>query len=123
MPEEIGNTVKMFAGHTKVYAKKQDEKDCQSLQEDLNRLGAWSRKWSLRFNETKCIFLRIRECIKYAYTLNGHKLEVEPHQKDLGVYISDTLKQGWGQIRICICKYKYKYKYGVFVFVFVFDQI
>ena len=92
MPEEIGNVTKMFADDTKVYAKIQNENDCQSPQEDLNWLGAWSRKWLRCFNETKCIVLRIRECIKYAYTLNGHILEVEPHQKDIGVYINDTHK-------------------------------
>ena len=75
-----------------VYAKIQDEQDCHSLQDDLNRLGAWSRKWLLRFNETKCVVLRIRECIRYVYTLNRHQLETESHQKDLGVHVSDSLK-------------------------------
>ena len=48
MPEEIGNVAKMFADDTKVYAKIHVEKGCHSLQEDLNLLGAWPRKWLLR---------------------------------------------------------------------------
>ena len=92
MPDEIGNVAKMFADDTKVYAKIQDEQDCHSLQDDLNRLGAWSRKWLLRFNETKCVVLGIRECIRYVYTLNGYQLETVSHQKDLGVHVSDSLK-------------------------------
>jgi hypothetical protein len=44
----------------KLYREIIDPDDCQEIQEDLNTLSAWFKIWLLRFNETKCIVLRIR---------------------------------------------------------------
>ena len=54
--------------------------------------SAWSKIWLINFNAIKCIVLRIREAIKYMYTLGGVKLESVDSQKDLGVTRSKTLK-------------------------------
>ena len=53
---------------------------------------AWSKRWLLQFNATKCFVLRIRQSLSYLYTLNGHALEVADSQRDLGVIISNNLK-------------------------------
>ena len=92
MPTLVQNTAKMFADDTKLYAKTKTRQDCDRLQQDLNHLAAWSQDWLLKFNETKCVVLKIRESLKYAYTLNGYNLKQETTQKDLGVAISDDLK-------------------------------
>ena len=92
MPDIVSSTAKMFADDTKVYRKIKLIEDCQELQDDLNSLSAWSDKWLLRFNATKCVVLKIKLSIQYMYTLNGHLLEHVSSQKDLGVTISDSLK-------------------------------
>ena len=92
MPDVVASTAKMFADDTKVYRKIKVFQDCHDLQDDLNNLSAWSAKWLLGFNETKCVALKIRRSIEYMYTLNGHILESVDTQKDLGVLISSDLK-------------------------------
>ena len=66
--------------------------DCDIIQDDLNEFSAWSKIWLIKFNAIKCIVLRIREAIKYIYTLDGVNLESVDCQKDLGVTISKSLK-------------------------------
>ena len=61
LPISIDSSIKLFADDTKLYRKIESLDDCESLQRDLNRLGAWSKEWSLRFNEKKCVVLKIRE--------------------------------------------------------------
>ena len=58
----------------------------------LNEFSEWSKIWFINFNAIKCMVLRIREAIRYIYTLDGVNLESVDSQKDLGVTISKTLK-------------------------------
>lgn len=92
IPDQVHSSVKMFADDTKVYSQIDNLSDCEDLQQDLNTLGAWADHWLLRFNETKCIVLRIRHAIEFQYSLNGTYLNEENNQRDLGVIISNTLK-------------------------------
>ena len=71
----------LFADDTKLYTRIKDQDDCNSLQQDLNALGAWSQKWLLKFNETKCVVLKIHSAINYVYTLNGMCLSGVDSQK------------------------------------------
>ena len=81
----------MFADDTKLYCPVKTIDDCQQLQSDLNSLSNWSSKWLLKFNESKCVVLRIKHSLDYIYSLNGFPLREVPHQKDLGVIVSNTL--------------------------------
>ena len=92
MPDLVKSTAKMFADDTKLYNRIKVFKDCNDLQDDLNNLAAWSAKWLLMFNATKCVVLKIKLSIEYMYTLNGHVLENVSSQKDLGVLVSSNLK-------------------------------
>ena len=91
MPSLIQNTATMFAGDTKLCAIIESREDRHRLQQDLYHLSAWSRKWLLGFNETKCIISKIQKRLKYAHTINGYNLQQDPTQKDLGVLVSDNL--------------------------------
>ena len=86
MPTLVQITAKMFA-------KTKTGHNCDRLEQGINHLAAWSQEWLLKFKETKCVVLKIRESLKYAYTFNGYNLKQETTQKDLGVTISDDLKQ------------------------------
>ena len=92
MPNCVFSTAKMFADDTKLYHQIRIHEDCSILQDDLNSLAAWTDKWLLRFNATKCVVIKIKMSFLYMYTLNGHVLEQVSTQKDLGVTISDSLK-------------------------------
>ena len=76
LPDTVTATAKMFADDTKVYRRIQTRSDCQELQNDLNRLAAWSKQWLLNFNATKCVALRIRNAVKYVYTLTEHIITI-----------------------------------------------
>ena len=91
MPEVVSNIAKMFADDTKVYSQIKTNQDCEKLQ-DLNNLAAWLQQWLLSFNATKCVVLKIWKCLNYAYTLNGHTLELGEHKKDRGITVANSLK-------------------------------
>ena len=91
IPSIVSSTAKMFADDTKLYCPIQEAGDCQNLQADLNKLAEWSNTWLLKFNETKCVVLRIKQSLEYAYSLNGFPLQEVLQQKDLGVIISNNL--------------------------------
>ena len=91
LPESVLSTAKMFADDTKIYNNISSLSDCELLQQDLNSLSAWSKLWLLRFNETKCVVLKVRQSINYLYTLNGSYLQEAESQRDLGVLVS-TIK-------------------------------
>ena len=39
----------------------------------------------------KCVVLKIKDCVKYIYTLNGSELQEVEKQRDLGVIINNKL--------------------------------
>ena len=92
LPDSIKATAKMFADDTKLYSNISTLADCEALQHDLNKLAVWSKAWLLNFNATKCVVLKIRQSLNYAYTLNGEILEIVEEQKDLGITICKNLK-------------------------------
>ncbi len=91
LPDSVVATAKMFADDTKLYKGIHNKEDCQELQDDLNELSAWSKQWLLRFNASKCVVLKMKSAIQYAYTLNGTFLNEVESQNDLGVTITSDL--------------------------------
>ena len=68
--------------------------DCQSLQEDLDRLVQWADRWQMNFNFTKCEMIRITNRINpvyYTYRMKDHCLNEVSHTKYLGVFIDKGL--------------------------------
>jgi hypothetical protein len=65
--------------------------DAEQLQQDLDKLGDWEKKWSMEFHPKKCQVLSItknRNIIRYPYELHGHQLEHVEEAKYLGVTIT-----------------------------------
>ena len=95
--ECISSTVKLYADDTKIYREIIDPIiDCQILQDDLNNLSEWARKWQLRFNADKCESMRIthsRDRSETNYFLEKPLKDVH-NFKDLGVTITKDLS--WG---------------------------
>lgn len=95
--ECISSTVKLYADDTKIYREISDPiTDCRILQDDLNNLSEWARKWQLRFNADKCESMRIthsRDRSETNYFLEKPLKDVD-NFKDLGVTITRDLS--WG---------------------------
>ena len=65
-----------------------------SLQSDLSNLEHWSTSSGLVFNQDKCKCQRItrkKNPIKHEYKINNKSLVVTEKEKDLGIWITDTL--------------------------------
>ena len=63
------------------------------MQNGLNNLEEWSKKWQLPFNESKCKVLHFGyNNEKRDYTMNDHRLEAVRFERDLGVIVDDELK-------------------------------
>ena len=104
MPEGIRSRVRLFADDTIVYLTIASDKDSDHLQEDLNKLEIWEKKWKMAFHPDKCNVLTItrkRKPIVKEYVLHGHTLESLKSAKYLGCTISSDLK--WNEHIKNIC--------------------
>ena len=88
----------MFADDTKIAYPISAVEDAKSLQDDIHRLEKWSNDWLLKFNPMKC---KIMHCgksnpkAKYFMKQDDsgtYEVEETSVEKDVGVYISNTLK-------------------------------
>nr|VZI16962.1 unnamed protein product [Spirometra erinaceieuropaei] len=92
---ELNCDVAMFADDVKLWSVIRTEFDEERLQADLTRLEKWSQDWLLPFNATKCNVLRVgrtRSLNRRVYHLNGVPLQEVDAQKDLGVWVTASLK-------------------------------
>ncbi len=104
MPLDLVSDAKLFADDSKIYRAVRSHVDEATLNNDLAKLAAWSARWLLKFNESKCVVLTIhpqrRDSVP-RYTLNGVYLQPVSEQKDLGVIISSDLKPSIHINKIC----------------------
>nr|VZI20952.1 unnamed protein product [Spirometra erinaceieuropaei] len=85
----------LFADDIKLWKVIHDAADTDHLQANLNRLEDWSKRWLMPFNISKCNFLQLggfRAPSPRTYFLNGSPLQQVDSQKDLGVWITSSLK-------------------------------
>ena len=95
---DISGTVKLFADDALLFQPIQSNADCESLQKDLNTLYAWSRRWRMSFNASKCHVIqatRKKTIITHDYSLGKEKLRVVPSHPYLGVEIDNNVS--WKQ--------------------------
>ncbi len=67
--------------------------DARALQEDLNKLSAWSDKWQVNFNITKCSVLSVgtRNPL-HGYSLDSTAIGRTDCERDLEVFVNSDLK-------------------------------
>ena len=87
------------------YREIKGTEDTVKLQEDIDRLGCWARKWGMRFQPVKCNIMQItRKRIKKisaSYCLEGTILDNVENIKYLGVTITNDLKWNTHVSNIC----------------------
>nr|VZH99524.1 unnamed protein product [Spirometra erinaceieuropaei] len=85
----------LFADDIKLWKVIHNAADADHLQANLNRLEDWSKRWLMPFNISKCNFLQLggfRAPSPRTYFLHGTPLQQVDSQKDLGVWITSSLK-------------------------------
>ena len=66
IPSAVKSKIKLYTDDALLYRDINSE-DIIVLQEDLNTLSQWAKKWQMNFNPTKCECLRISN--KFTYNL------------------------------------------------------
>jgi len=97
LPEAISSVIHMYADDTKVFRHIASKIDNDILQSDLDQLGRWTQQWQLKFNVDKCKVMHLgkrNEKFQYhmASTKDTEVLEETTEEKDLGIWIDNTLK-------------------------------
>ena len=92
--ENITSTLRLFADDSLLYRAVEIPQDCQSLQEDLDKLTQWSCKWQMKFNIPKCKSLSItrkKNPILHQYSMNSQQIETVRRHPYLGVEVTHNL--------------------------------
>ena len=95
IPDGITSTVRLFAYDTIAYLTIKTNRDCTTLQNDLDKLSIWEQKWKMAFYPDKCnvqSITRNKTPITYSHILHGHQLEHADTVKYRGVTIQSDLK-------------------------------
>ena len=95
--EDISNNsyINMIADDANIQMKIINENSCKELQEDINKIKAWSKKWKMEFNVDKCHVVRFGKSKKrpvWQYKLGNETIPSADKEKDLGVVINDKLE-------------------------------
>ncbi len=89
----LNNFIAKHSDGTKIRNSVIFDRDRQSLEDDLNKISAWSARWEMPFNVNKCHILQVgTRNLKYDYEMSSEKLKSVQCVKDLGVTIVSNLK-------------------------------
>ena len=96
LPPNTDCTVKVFADYSKIYSGVNTPDDREKLQQGIDALVHWSKKWLMNFNSDKCKGLHIgKNNPHYTYTMTNREevkeLGTTDCEKDLGVSIDSLL--------------------------------
>ena len=85
--------LRKFADDTKGAKEIDGPEDAAHLQNCINNLEEWGKKWSMEFNVKKCKIMHCgRNNPKHSYSIGGETLKVVDSEKDIGVTITSNLK-------------------------------
>ena len=85
--------ISKFADDIKMGINADSDAAVKQLQEDLRKVGEWSKKWQMPFSLDKCKIMHIGHKNKNEkYELLGKEIESVQQEKDLGVVITNDLK-------------------------------
>ena len=83
----------MFADDAKVFRQIETSAETATLQNDLDHLTDWSKKWQMNFNVNKCKRFHIGQTNPHnKYTIAGIDLVESDQERDLGIIVDNKLK-------------------------------
>ena len=95
LPQVVESRVALFADDTKVFREIQSDEDREKLQQDIDELLIWSKKWQLPFNESKCKVMHYGKTNRKAdYNLGGVQIVEVSEENDIGVTFDQQLSFG-----------------------------
>ncbi|MPC74134.1 hypothetical protein E2C01_068483 [Portunus trituberculatus] len=77
----------VLAGDAKVLRVIKTQEDCLLLQEDINKIYVWSKKWKLEFNAKKYHIKELGKCKRrkvWNYLVGEEQIIKTKKEKDLG---------------------------------------
>ena len=95
LPENIKSQIFMFANDCKFFRQILSLEDTSIMQEDLDTLYEWSKKWLLKFHPGKCVNLQIslkKQPEIHTYHLGEDELKNVEEVKDLGILVDSNLQ-------------------------------
>ena len=102
MPAVVNHVIKLFADDSKLIGIIKNKDDHQLLQGDLDALVKWAKQWKMLFHPDKCKVMEISKSngnlfpplsMEETDSTERHTLELTSVERDLGVMISNNLKQ------------------------------
>ncbi|XP_076059106.1 uncharacterized protein LOC143035878 [Oratosquilla oratoria] len=94
MDEGVEFYMNFFADDAKLLKKVSTEKDCESLQRDLDKVWEWSQKWKMNFNIKKCSIMEFgksKNRISGQYKIGTKEVKIVSSEKELGVIINKDM--------------------------------
>ena len=94
IPTVVKSKIKLYADDALLYRNINSEEDITILQQDLNSLSQWAKKWQMNFNPSKCECLRISNksnLPNLTYHIDYTNIQQVEHAKHLGVTIDQKL--------------------------------
>ena len=98
LPDEVKSCCKLFADDAKIYKYLQNLKDFETIQNDLNKLCQWTRKWLMIFYVEKCKVMHLgKNNPRFEYEMtdkDGNTKVLKPveMEKDLEINVQENLK-------------------------------
>lgn len=93
MPEGVNSYINLFADDAKLCRRIKSEEDCNILQEDLDRIWRWSKRWVMEFNVNKSHVMEMGRSVRRpegTYRMgDGVVLKKVNQEKDLGVIMQN----------------------------------
>lgn len=94
LPVNIKSKLRLFADDSYIYKIIKSKQDTIDLQNDLDMLVRWEKKWSMEFHPDKCKLLTVsnkRKLIETNYYIHDRKLDQVDEAKYLGLIIHKKL--------------------------------
>lgn len=102
LESNLGCKVFKFADDTKVASSVNSIENSYKLQKCLDKLVAWADKWQMEFNYKKCKVLHVgKGNNNFEYEMCSNWLEKVKEEKDLGVVVSNDLKNSKQCLEAC----------------------
>jgi len=94
MPEVVRSLIYMYADDSKIFGEVNNSIDGEVMQRDLDSLDKWEYKWQLSFSIEKCKVMHLGGAKNpmLTYKMKTTALQVTTEEKDLGVWMNDSLK-------------------------------
>ena len=94
MDEGVTSYMSFFADDAKLLRRLESKRDCEQLQDDLEKIWKWGQKWEMEFNVKKCSvmeFGKSKNRISEIYNLGDKEVKKVEFEKDLGVVITNAM--------------------------------